>query len=129
MINNLLDFFFSLCNRRVVRLAIVRRYADANGSYVGELYAERKGKNFTGYEMIGASLDTLPFDIQNETDVFALDTRNDFLKPMPPMTIRVGALNPKDNDDVRTTVRKLRRRGMILMIQNGFIEHVLANKI
>src|SRR6202171_449605 len=113
-----------------VRLAIVRRYQDANGSYVGELYLHetvtRKHDTFDGYMMIGASLDTLPFDSQTKTDVFALDTYNDFLEPMPPMTVRVGTLcTPADNESIRKMVRALPRRNMTLTIQNRFIEYVM----
>jgi len=115
-----------------VRLAIVRRYADANGSFVGELYlydtVYRKHGDVTGFRMVGVSLDTLPFDAQNETDVFGLDTRSDFLEPMPPMTVRVGAHEPKDNDAVREMVRGLPRRNMTLIVQNRFIEHVMEPK-
>jgi hypothetical protein len=110
----------------------VRRYQDANGSYVGELYlyetVTRRHDMVTGYQMIGASLDTLPLDMVNETTVFALDTGNDFLAPMPPMTVRVGATEPKDNDSVRRMVRKLPRRNMTLIVQNRFIEHVMDAK-
>lgn len=116
-----------------VCLAIVRRYADANGAFVGELYlyetVTRRYDTIAGYRMIGASLDTLPLELDHrETDVFALDTENDFLAPMPAMTMRVGALEPKDNENVQRMIRRLPRRNMRLMIQNGFIEHVLQPK-
>jgi hypothetical protein len=129
MIRLFISFVKSLFKRSPVKLAIVRKYTDANGSFVGELYIEQKQKAFTGYTMIGASLDTLPFDLQNETDVFALDTRNDFLAPMPPMTLRVGALDPQDNEAIRKAVRNMPRRRMKLIIQNRFIEYVLEKKI
>lgn len=115
------------------RLAVVRRYVDANGSYVGELYlyeeVKRRHDMVTGYVMIGASLDSLPFDLAGkELTIFGLDTYNDFLQPLPPMTLRVGSLEPKDNDAVRRRVAKLPRKGMTLLVQNGFIEHVMKPK-
>lgn len=130
---NLFHWLYSLVNPDPVKLAIVRRYQDANRSYVGELYlydvVQRKHDTVTGYQMIGVSLDTLPLEIGTEsTTVFALDTGNDFLAPMPPMTLRVGALEPKDNDSVRRMIRRLPRRNMTLIVKNGFIEHVLDAK-
>jgi hypothetical protein len=129
MLERLYRFVMGLFFRGPVRLAIVRRYTDANGSFVGELYLERSGKEGVPYEMIGASLDTLPFDSQNATDVFALDTWNDFLEPMPPMTLRVGTLcTPADNAAMQKMVRGLPRRNMTLVIQNRFIEAILEGR-
>jgi vacuolar-type H+-ATPase subunit F/Vma7 len=127
---SLFTWLNNLIHPEPVNLAIVRRYQDANGAFVGELYlysaVQRKFDTVTGYRMIGVSLDTLPLDIGKErTTVFALDTGNDFLVPMPPMVLRVGATEPKDNDNIRKMVRKLPRRNMTLIIQNRFIEHVL----
>lgn len=128
---NLFQWLWLLVNPPPVKLAIVRKYQDANGSYVGELYlydiVQRKHDTVTGYQMIGVSLDTLPLDLGMEyTTVFALDTGNDFLVPMPPMTVRVGATEPKDNASVQKMVRKLPRRNMTLIVQNRFIERVLG---
>lgn len=122
-----------LVRREPVRLAVVRRYRDANGAFVGELYLHettyRKHDIVTGYTMIGASLDTLPLGLTDvETDVFELDTDKDFLSYMPPMTLRVGGLEPKDNDGVRAMVSRMPRRGMTLLVQNRFIEHVMDDK-
>lgn len=121
--------FFSwivgLLNPKPVKLAIVRRYTDANGAYVGELYLYQDYGRITGYAMIGMSLDTLPLDT-SETTVFTLDMGNDFLAPIPPMTLRVGAMEPRDNDAVRLMICRLPRRNMSLQIQNRFIEHILA---
>ena len=119
----------SLFSRQPVRLAIVRRYQDANGNYVGELYMDqavrRKHDTFTGYAMIGVSLDSLPLDWVDDVCGYTLDTKNDFLAPMTHYTIRVGALEPQDNDMVRLMVSRLPRRNMTLKIQNRFIEHVM----
>jgi hypothetical protein len=129
MLRRLTDFLRSLLHRGPVRLAIVRRYADANGSYVGELYMEQEHRGVSSYCMIGASLDTLPFDYPLPCNVgISLDTDNDFLAPMPRDTFRVGALDPAENDKVRCMVAGLPRRNMTLVVQNRFIEHVLEPK-
>ena len=113
-----------------VRLAIVRRYADANGSYVGELYLEGTLAGVSAYRLVGASLDTLPLILDGiQTDVFALDTHNDFLAVMPPMTVRVGANEPKDNETVKKMIRRLPRHSMTLIVQNRFIEHVMEKQV
>jgi hypothetical protein len=123
----MLAWLRSLFIRRPVRLAIVRRYCDANGSYVGELYLEQEQHGISSYRMIGASLDTLHLDCVL-LKVPVVDTRNDFLVPMPPGVVRVGALEPADNDRVRRMVASLPRRNMTLTIKNGFIEHVMEAK-
>ncbi len=133
MIYRLLGFLRSLFSHRPVRLAIVRRYQDANGSYVGELYMEQTVKNVTSYNMVGVSLDSMPFGagMGGSTSLLVrdrLDTANDFLAHMPPNTVRVGALDPRDNDAVRRMVSDLPRRNMTLAVQNCFIEHVLEPK-
>lgn len=129
MLSRLFAYIGNLFSSSPVRLAVVRRYMDANNSFVGELYLEQRNKHFTGYTMIGASLDTLPLDLGVEqTTVFALDTKNDFLVPMPSMTLRVGALDPRDNENVQRMIRRLPRYRMTLVVQNRFIEHILEPK-
>lgn len=124
----MIQWLRNLFSNKPVRLAIVRRYADANGSYVGELYLEQEHKGIRSYNMIGASLDTLPLDWKDAPEwvTFGLDTRNDFLVPPTVAMVRVGALDPKDNDRVHKMVAKLPRRNMTLVIQNRFIERVLG---
>ncbi len=124
-----------------VMLAIVRRYQDANGAYVGELYMRRviarktDPEPFSEYVMIGASLDTLPLEIMDpmmytdhDRTSFCLDVRNDFLQPMPPDTVRVGGLTPDDDLRIRREIYALRRRPIDLIVQNRFIEHILEPK-
>ena len=127
VLSRLLDFFRGLFSPEPVRLAIVRRYRDANGSNVGELYIEQEHNGIRTYNMIGMSLDTLPFELLRPTGLTwgTLDTDNDFLAPMSSYCVRVGALSPQDNDNVRKMVAKLPRRRMTLTVQNRFIEHVL----
>lgn len=129
---SILSCIRSWFSRKPIRLAIVRRYQDANGSYVGELYLELQDEKLTGYAMIGASLDTLPLYVDG-LDAFSLaefgwtlDTRNDFLAPMMPCVVRVGAFTPDENAAVRDRVARLPRRRMLLTIQNRFVEDVKA---
>jgi hypothetical protein len=133
IIAKLANYILGLLKAKPVRLAIVRRYCDANGSFVGELYLEQEQSGVSSYRMIGASLDTLPLDMGSRNSINGyfseldkwLDTTNDFLVPMPLNTLRVGALDPKDNDRVRRMVARLPRRSMTLVVQNRFIEHIL----
>lgn len=121
-----------LFGRKTYNIAIVRRYTDANGSYVGELYLWDTFCGVLSYNQIGMSLDTLPFDCQNESHWLYigghLDTDNDFLTPMTPLTVRVGAQDPQHNDAVRSRVGRLAREGRILLqVRNRFIEHVMQH--
>lgn len=112
-----------------VLLVICRKYLDANGRYVGELYAQRTVKHpgigyVRGLSMIGMSLDSLDLGaVQASPDY--LDTRNDFLAPMPDNVIRVGAVEPQNTDAVRKMVRALPKKNMRIILQNRFIETVL----
>jgi len=133
MIEHFIVWLRGLLSRRPVRLAIVRRYADANGNYVGELYIEGTFAGVSAYKMIGVSLDNMPLEtptISLDATRFELDTQHDFLASMPlnRNVVRVGAIDPKDNDSVRRMVASLPRRHMSLIIQNRFIEHVLEKK-
>lgn len=114
-----------------IRLAIVRRYQDANGSYVGELYlyekVSRKPDAIEGFVMIGASLDTMPFGAMSEKGHrWTLDTRNDFLAPIVSGVLRVGSFTPQENETVKQKIARLPRRRMLLTIQNRFVEDVKA---
>ncbi len=135
MLSRLLAFFHGLLSPKPVRLAIVRRYADANGNWIGELYIKRRrGSHLehTSYEMVGVSLDSLPleestYDGDNVDGGIGarIDLEHDFLYPMPRGFVRVGALSPQDNDSVREMVAGLPKRRMTLTVHNRFIEHVL----
>jgi len=131
MILDFINYILGLFKRKPVRLAIVRKYTDANGSYVGELYIEQERYGVSSYNMIGVSLDTLPLEM-GAYSFFAgklLDVENDFLAPMPKHTVRVGALIPEDNDKVRKMIAKLPKRRITLLVQNRFIEHVIGKKV
>jgi len=125
----IIAWFKKLARRqKTYSLAIVRRYTDANGSFVGELYLLGTFCGVLGYQMVGMSLDTLPFEIK-EVSGFDLDVENDFLKPMPEGCVRVGAQDPQDNDTVRRHIGRLAREGkIVLQVQNRFVEHVMTNR-
>lgn len=128
MIAFIVAFFRNLFAKEPIRLAIVRRYVDANKHFVGELYLYGSFAGVGAYRMIGASLDSLPLDITAYTlydDPDALDLQHDFLVPLGPNTIRVGALEPADNAKVLAMVRKMPRRRIRFVVQNRFIEHIL----
>lgn len=131
MIQKILQVLRGWFAPRPVHLAIVRKYQDAQGNNVGELYLDqtikRKHDELQGYTMIGVSLDSFSLDLLGLYEGASdwLDTKHDFLAPMPPDTLRVGALDPKDNDEVRQMVAKLPKRAMRVVVQNRFIEHVL----
>lgn len=128
LLDAMVSWLRGLMPGRPLCLAIVRRYADANGAYVGELYMEYIVCGMSGYRMIGYSLDTLPFTLAPCQRLgHHLDIRNDFLAPMPRWTVRVGALEPEDNDSVRRMVARLPRRRLIVTIQNRFIEQVMRS--
>lgn len=126
LFSQLLVWLYQAARPKTYSMAIVRRYCDANGSFVGELYLLGTFCGVLGYQMIGMSLDTLPFDVREALE-FNLDTEQDFLAPMPIGCVRVGAQDPRDTDAVRANVRKLAVEGrIVLQVQNRFVEHVMS---
>lgn len=131
MIKQFLHWLGGLFDSAPVHLAIVRRYADANGHYVGELYCYGTFAGVGTYRMIGCSLDNFPLELGSLSlgdEPGALDLLHDFLAPMAANTFRVGAPEPKDNEQVRRMIGNMNRRNIRLVIQNRFIEHVLEGK-
>ena len=125
-IRDALNAAYRLFDFSPVHLAIVRRYQDANGHNVGELYLELPDKH--GYRMVGVSLDSLPLDYTGGK-LCKLDTSRDFLAlPMPRNTVRVGAVDPDNNDFIRDYVAGLPRWNRSLMVQNRFIEFILERE-
>ncbi len=96
-------------------LAIVRRYVDMNGRYVGELYL-----NGT---MIGASLDNLPLEYAGGR-LWFLDTWRSFLSPLTWRTVRVGGTDPTTDKATRWKVRRLPPFGLRLRVENNFAAEV-----
>jgi len=131
MLARLCSFVKGLFNHAPVHLAIVRRYRDANGHHVGELYMYGTFAGVGSYRMIGCSLDSFPLDLGSLSlgdEPGALDLLHDFLAPMGANTFRVGACEPKDNEAVRRMIGRIPRKNVRIVIQNRFIEHVLEKK-
>jgi hypothetical protein len=108
-----------------ITLTIVRRYQDAQGHNVGELYMYSMTHDIGAYRLIGCSLDSFPIDACAVWVEDALDLEHDFLAPMSYNTLRVGAAEPADNNNVRTMIGRLPRKNMRVSFQNRFIEHVI----
>jgi hypothetical protein len=131
MLNKIINWLRGLFSRELVHLAIVRKYTDANGYYVGELYMYGMFAGIGAYKMIGCSLDSFPLNLTSlslSDEPLSLDVRHDFLASMADNTLRVGAMEPKDNDNVRKLIARIPRRNIRIVIQNRFIEHVLEKK-
>lgn len=109
-----------------IELTIVRRYVDAQGNYIGELY-EGQGRQS---HMIGVSCDNFPLD----ADMSPIEGRvnvcysKSFLEPMPASTLRVGAWEPTDNERVQAYVGKRRLNIVHIGVMNRFVEHVMNGK-
>lgn len=116
----LLRWLHELFSRKPIKLVIVRRYQDANGAYVGELYISGR--------MVGASLDTLPLDFSEGKTAWHLDTSHDFLAQIRPATVRVGAFEPRDNRSVQRQLGRLSRWRLRLETQNRFMLQIKSLK-
>jgi hypothetical protein len=105
-----------------LRLTIVRRYIDAQANYIGELYE--------GNRMIGASCDNMPLNAY--TGGFPpspkICYRLSFLDALPLNTLRVGAIEPKDNKRVQEYIALRRFCTLELTVHNRFIEYVMESK-
>lgn len=110
----------------VVYLTVVRRYVDAQGHYIGELY-EGNGRES---RMIGASCDNWPLDADTKPlpGFPNVCWRKSFLESLPANTLRVGALEPQDNAKVQEYVAMRRFLPLRITIANRFVEHVLGQK-
>jgi hypothetical protein len=108
----------------VFSVTVVRRYVDAQGHYIGELYEG----NSREARMIGASCDNLSLQADSATYgvIPNLCYRRTFLEPMPLYTLRVGAMLPKDNAMVQAYVSARRWLPLRVTVLNRFVEHVLG---
>lgn len=108
-------------------VTVVRRYADAQGHFIGELY-EGDGRDA---KMIGASCDNWPLN----ADIKALPMhprvcyRKSFLEPLPDNTLRVGAFEPSLNVIVQEYVAARRFLPLRVTVRNRFIEYVLQGNV
>ena len=114
--------FFATHPFDTFNVTVVRRYADAQGHFIGELYQDER--------MIGASCDNWPLD----ADVSPLPMhprvcwRKSFLEPLPANTLRVGAFEPSLNAIVQEYVALRRFLPLRVTVRNRFVEHVLGMK-
>ena|SRR5665213_496157 len=102
-------------------VTIVRRYADAQGHYIGELYENDR--------MIGASCDNWPLDADICTMLAhpRLCYRKSFLEPLPLNTLRVGAFMPNLNAIVQEYCALRRFLPLRVTVRNRFVEHVMGD--
>ena len=103
-----------------VHFTIVRRYVDAQGNYIGELY-EGEGRSA---KMIGMSCDSLAFG-SSSAKSGNLRWGESFLAPMPDNVIRVGGSVPSDNESVHEFVAIRRWCPIRITILNRFVERVM----
>lgn len=102
-----------------MNLAIVRRYVDMNGRFIGELYL-----NGT---MIGASQDNLPLEYKGGR-LWFLDTWRSFLSPLTWRTVRVGGTAPDNDKATRRKVRWLVPFSTRLRVENRFVDDIVKAK-
>lgn len=106
----------------IVHFTIVRRYADAQKHFIGELY-EGNGRDA---KMIGVTCDNLPIEAKPNVH-YSLCWRQDFLAPLAPDTIRFGAQEPANNEQVRKYIAMRRFCILRFTILNRFVEHILES--
>lgn len=108
-----------------VYLTVVRRYADAQKNFIGELY---EGEGRTA-KMIGASCDNWPLnaDVSPLRGSPQICWRKDFLSPLPLNTLRVGAMEPKDNRTVQQHIAARRFSPIRITVLNRFVEHIMES--
>lgn len=117
--------FYALFHRDTVHLTVVRRYVDAQKRFIGELY-EGSGRDAW---MMGMTCDTMPFSVGDNQlghTPCRLELGADFLAPMMPGGLRVGAMEPMNNETVRQTIALRRYCKLRVVILNRFVEHVMA---
>jgi hypothetical protein len=108
----------------VVSLTIVRRYVDAQGNYIGELY---EGADRTAH-MIGATCDNLPLDADTTPlkGTPRLCAMYSFLDPLPVNTLRVGAMEPMDHAGLQAYICLRRFNTLKIIVLNRFVEHIMG---
>jgi hypothetical protein len=108
----------------ILYLTVVRRYVDAQGNYIGELYegTDRDAK------MIGASCDNWPLN----ADQCPLPAnprvcwKEQFTATLPANTLRVGAWEAIDNAKVQAHISIRRFCILRVAVLNRFVERVLG---
>jgi len=119
MISRLRAVLYAMLHPGQVELVVVRRYPDAQGRFIGELYLDNR--------MIGMSCDTMPFDAMaaNGSRV-SVEFDRDFLAPMAENRLRVGSMEPGENEAVRRRVARMRYCDLRISVMNRFVEHVIG---
>ncbi len=117
-------WFFVLRPWDIIHFTIVRRYADAQKNFIGELY-EGDGHDA---RMIGASCDNWPLDADARPlpGMPSVCYSKSFLEPMPKNTLRVGATEPQENAKVQAYIAERRFCIMRFTVLNRFMEHVIG---
>lgn len=120
-------FVYAMFHWSPIQLTVVRRYVDAQKNFIGELY---EGEGRTA-KMIGVTCDNLPFDIEQLYLIRRprLCWRREFTEFLPLDTIRVGALEPENNEQVRQYVARRRFCAIRYAVLNRFVEHVMEKDI
>lgn len=124
IIEKIKAWIYALFHGEPVQLVVVRRYIDAQGRFIGELYM---GEGRPAVQ-IGMSCDTMPFtagDDKPPKTLFRLEFNGDFLSPMGPDGLRVGAQAPAENEAVRQIVSLRRYCKLSVRVLNRFIEHIM----
>ena len=127
MLSFLKAIVYFLCHPfDIVNLTVVRRYIDAQGHFIGELY-EGDGRDA---KMIGASCDnwSLDADVKPLIGLPRICWRKSFLDPLPVNTLRVGALEPRDNAAVQAYIATRQFAVIRVAVLNRFIEFVFDKK-
>ncbi len=107
-------------------LTVVRRYVDAQGHFIGELY-EGTGREA---HMIGASCDNWPLDADTSPlpGFPSVCWRKSFLDALPKNTLRVGSFEPESNARVQAYVAMRRWLPLRVTVHNRFVEYILEQK-
>lgn len=108
----------------VLHLTVVRRYVDAQGNFIGELY----DGNTPNAKMIGATCDNWPLNADTCPLPGAprLCWRMSFLEPLPANTLRVGSFVPADNARAQEYIARRRFCKIRVTVLNRFVERVLG---
>lgn len=118
------DAINTLLTYRPILVEIVRKYTDANGAYIGEMYVCHSANET---EFIGVTLDTFPLACKRLTGVYP-DLYNDFLVPIPDDVFRVGAMHPEDYAKTVRRAKAFNWKNAHIVISNRFIEEILAGR-
>jgi hypothetical protein len=120
-------WYFVLHPFDIIHLTVVRRYADAQKNFIGELY-EGDGRDA---RMIGASCDNWPLNADSSPLPHnpRLCWQQDFLAPLPKNTLRVGAMEPENNKSVQDYIAIRRFSVIRITVLNRFVEYILEGNV